>query len=111
MLEKIRLTGLLALALLLMAPVAGSAREHEGGHGGRGYSGARSYGGGYRAEHGGGRWYIGRGEVGRGHDWDRGYRGYYHGGGPSFYFGYGAPYSYNLGYYDPSACGYYDAYG
>jgi hypothetical protein len=103
MLKRFRLTGLLAAALLVMAPVAVFAREHGGAHGGRGFA--------YRG--GGGRGFTG----GRGFDgraWDRGHRGYggyYSGGGPSFYFGYGAPYYYNPGYYDPAACGYYDAYG
>ena len=110
MLKKFRLTGLLAAALLVMAPAAGFAREHGGGHGGRGYSGGRAYGGGGGAYRGAGRGYIGgRGFEGRGRDWDRGYRGYY-GGGPSFYFGYGAPY-YSPYTYAPGACGYYDAYG
>jgi hypothetical protein len=116
MLKKFRLAGLFAAALLLLAPAASFAREHEG-HGGRGYSGGhafsgRNFGGGYRAEHGGGRQYFGgRGFERRDHDWDRGYRGNYYGGGPSFNFGYGAPYYYSPYSYAPGACGYYDAYG
>jgi hypothetical protein len=115
MLKRFRLTGLLALALLLMAEAALFAREHGGGHGGRGDSGGRAFsaGRGFPSRGGGGRAYIGvRGFEGRA--WDRGsrgYGGYYYGGGPSFYFGYGAPYYYNPGSYGPAACGYYDVYG
>jgi hypothetical protein len=106
MLKKFRLTGALAAVLLLMAPAAVLAREHGGGHGGRGYSGGRAYSGRGFAYRGGGRGYIG----GRGFE-GRGYRGYYYGGGPSFYFGYGAPYYYSPYSYAPGGCGYYDAYG
>ena len=114
MVKNFRLTGLLAAALLLLAPAAGFTREQGGGHGGRGFSGGhafsggRGFGGGYR---GGNGYTGGRGFDRRGYDWDRGHRGYYYGASSSFYFGYGAPYNNSPYTYAPGACGYYDAYG
>lgn len=110
MVKNFRLTGLLAAALLLLAPAAGFAREQGGGHGGRGFrggpafSGGRGSGGGFGGGYRGGHGYTGgRGFEGRGYDWDRDGRRYYQGAGPSFYFGYGAPYYYSPYTYAPGA--------
>ena len=68
--KNFRLTGLLAAALLLLAPAAGFAREQGGVDGGRGFSGGRAFsgGGGYRGGHGytGGRGFEGPGTIGIG---------------------------------------------